>query len=171
MFVALYFLYIPSTICSEILEDPKVTCTLHVWTLCPTAASKAQHSTPGCINDCRCCWNVTGRKAAFTHEGVVVIFSFTQLLVCWMSFCRRLTGRLAVATFFYICLSTAQLVPFILCTRTINEENRKSGAEVAPAQSNTDCLSLCHPALSLLQKQVLSGVAPSLFKKHLLCSI
>lgn len=139
---------------SDILEDPTVTRTLHVWTICPSAASKVQHSTtPGCINGCRCCWNATGRKAAFTREGVVVISSFTQLLLRWMSFCRRLTGRLAAATFLYICLSTAQLAPFVLCTRAEKEENRKRGAEVAPAQSNIDCLPLCHPALSLLQNK------------------
>lgn len=128
--MTLYFLYIPLTVCSDILEDPTVTRTLHAWTLCPSAASKVQHSTtPGCINDCRCCWKVTGRKAAFTREGVVVISSFTQLLLCWMGFCRRLTGRLAAATSFYICLSTAQLVPFILCTRTKKEENRQKKTE------------------------------------------
>lgn len=128
--MTLYFLYIPLTVCSDILEDPTVTRTLHAWTLCPSAASKVQHSTtPGCINDCRCCWKVTGRKAAFTREGVVVISSFTQLLLCWMGFCRRLTGRLAAATSFYICLSTAQLVPFILCKRTKKEENRQKKTE------------------------------------------
>lgn len=33
------------------------------------------------------------------------------------------------------------------------EENRKSGGEVALAQSNIDCLLLCHPALLLLQNK------------------
>lgn len=126
-FVTLYLLYILSTEPNDIVEEPTVTHTLHVWTLCPSAASKVQHSTtPGCMNDCRCCWNVTGKKAAFTREGVVVISSFTQLLVCWMSFCRRLTDRLAATTFFHICLSAAQFVSFILCTRTKERGGEKA---------------------------------------------
>lgn len=170
--MTLYFLYIPLTVCSDILEDPTVTRTLHAWTLCPSAASKVQHSTtPGCINDCRCCWKVTGRKAAFTREGVVVISSFTQLLLCWMGFCRRLTGRLAAATSFYICLSTAQLVPFILCTRTKKEENRQKKKQSGSCTGTKQhWLSSTLPSSSS-SEQVLSGVAPSLFKKHLLCSI
>lgn len=120
-------------------------------------ASKVQHNlkTPGCINNCRCCWDATERKAAFHREGAAFLWSFYTAAGRWVFFfffffCRQLTDCLA--RFFSICLSAAQLVPCVLGERKKTQQSG-SAAWLKVAQSNIDCLLFCHPALSLLQNK------------------
>lgn len=160
-------------------EEP-ATRTLRARNLCPSAASKAQHNlkTPGRINGCRCCWDGTERKAAFRREGAAFLCNFCTAAgrrlscCCYCCFFRPMLTDCLTRFFF----SASALHNLFHAFFARKKKNPKKTAErkccLAKSCTKQHWLPSILPSGSFTSsEQALSGVSPSLFKKHLLCSI